>query len=260
MSIKFRKPPINELVIGIYFDREIASLHSEHIGLFWGEVRDDFPKIHRQLPVAPPLLAPQLMLREFYPIMPRFWLEASDASTLMQIQKNAFLFNWRKKDGEYPHFEVVKAAFDKNKKRFLKFLSDELSEAAPKAQLAELTYVNLIERCEYWDGPQDTQKVIPHFGLPVPETPTTEPPDFQQITSQRLAADLTLNTVVGSARSLQDPTKPVLVIEYRATGLLPDADALDIWFNRAHEAIGDCFTKMTNRDIQTTYWQRIDSQ
>jgi uncharacterized protein (TIGR04255 family) len=259
MSIKFKNPPIYELVIGVYFDREINSLRSEHIGLFWGEVRKDFPRIHQQPPVAPPApgLFPQSPIPlEFYP-MPRFWLEASDGSALVQIQKNAFLFNWRKRDSEYPHFEVVKAAFDKNKKCFFKFLSDELSEAEPKAKLAELNYVNLIERCEYWDGLQDTQKVIPRFSLPVPELHQTEPPDFQQITSQRLAADLTLSTTVRSARLAQDQTKPVLMIEYRATGLLPDTDTIDSWLDRAHDAIGDCFTEMTSRDIQETHWQRM---
>jgi hypothetical protein len=46
---------------------------------------------------------------EIYP-MPRFWLEAEDGTILMQIQKNAFLFNWRKREAQYPHYENVKAA------------------------------------------------------------------------------------------------------------------------------------------------------
>jgi hypothetical protein len=149
MSLKFKNPPISELVIGVYFDREIPSLRSEHVGLFWGQVRQDFPNIQQQPIVAAPPLQPfqQIFLSsEFW--MPRFWLEASDGSTLMQIQKNAFLFNWRKRETEYPHFDAVKAAFDKNKKRFFKFLSDELSETEPQAQLAELNYINAIESCE----------------------------------------------------------------------------------------------------------------
>jgi uncharacterized protein (TIGR04255 family) len=199
---------------------------------------------------------PQVFSLDFYP-MPRFWLESVDGSTLIQIQKNAFLFNWRKRDADYPHFDTVKAAFDKNKKGFFKFLADELSEAAPKPQLAELTYINIIEPCGYWSGPQDTAKVIPGFSLAIADSSGLEAPDFHQMTNQRLAADLTLSTTVRSARSVHDPIKPVLVIEYRATGLLPDPDALDKWFERAHDAIGDCFTAMTNVDIQTTYWQPV---
>jgi hypothetical protein len=150
----------------------------------------------------------------------------------------------------------VKAAFDKNKKRFFKFLSDELSEAEPKPQLAELSYVNMIEGCEYWKGPEDTVKVIPRFRLPVHDGSKTESLDFHQGTSQRLAADLTLFTTVRSARLAQAPAKPILIIEYRAIGLLLDTDALDSWFDRAHDAIGHCFTEMTSEDIQKTHWQR----
>ena len=255
MSIKFKNPPISELVIGVYFDREIPSLRSEHVGLFWGQVREDFPNIQQQPLVNAPVRQPfpQQIFISSESWMPRFWLEASDGSTLMQIQKNAFLFNWRKKETDYPHFDAVKAAFNKNKKRFFKFLSDELSEAEPKPQLAELNYVNIIEGCEYWKGPEDTVKVIPRFRLPVGSE--TESPDFDQRTSQRLAADLTLNTTVRSARLAQAPAKPVLIIEYRAIGLLLDTDALDSWFDRAHDAIGHCFTEMTSQDIQKTHWQ-----
>ena len=257
MSIKFRNPPISELVIGVYFGREIASLRSEHVGLFWGQIRQEFPNIQQQPPVvpSPPQSFQQLFISsEFW--MPRFWLEDSDGSTLMQIQRNAFLFNWRKKENDYPHFNAVKGAFDKNKKRFFRFLSDELSEPEPKVQLAELNYINAIESCEYWKGPEDTVKIIPRFSVPVPEGSETEPPNFHQITSQRLAADLVLNTTVRSALLPQAPAKPILIIEYRATGLLPDADELDSWFGRAHDLIGHCFTEMTSQDIQKTYWQR----
>jgi len=51
--------------------------------------------------------------------------------------------------------------------------------------------------------------------------------------------------------------RPVLIFEFRALGLLGAADKseADAWFERAHEAIGDCFTVITNPDIQQRYWQ-----
>jgi uncharacterized protein (TIGR04255 family) len=254
MTVKFKNPPINELVIGVYFEREIPSLRSEHIGLYWSQVRQDFPTIQQQMPVAVP--TQQLFLSFEVTSMPRFWLEAQDGSTLTQIQRNAFLFNWRKKDADYPHFETVKAAFYKNKKHFFKFLLEELNEPEPKIQLAELNYINAIEPCEYWQGLEDTPKILPRFSLAIPEQTGAGSPDFHQITSQRLAPDMTLGTTIRSARSTQAPAKPVLIMEYRATGLLPDDDALDGWFNRAHDAINQCFTEMTNQDIQENHWQR----
>jgi len=121
--------------------------------------------------------------------------------------------------------------------------------------MAELNYVNVIEPCDYWKGPNDTSDVIPRFRLPVPETEEMDPADFQQVTSQRLATDLSLLTTVRTGRSPTDLTKPVLIIEYRAIGLVTDANDIDSWFLSAHEAIGLCFKNMTSADIQKNHWQ-----
>lgn len=259
MSLKFKTPPLNELVIGVYFDLEIPSLRSEHIGLFWGQIRDEFPTISQQVPVSPPYpnFTSMLMGLEFYP-MPRYWLETADGSALMQIQKNAFLFDWRKRAADYPHFETLKATFDKNLQRFLAFISKELNEPVPTIRLAELAYINIIESCEYWRDQRDTAKIIPQFRLPTPVLfEDDDPAEFQQTTGQKLSPDLMLTTTVRSARSTVEPNAPVPVLEYRATGLLTDAAAVNRWFGRAHDAIGHCFTEMTNPDIQKRYWQPV---
>jgi hypothetical protein len=90
---------------------------------------------------------------EMFPL-PRFWIESPNGEMLMQIQRNAFLFNWRKREGNYPHFESVKKSFDRNFALFVNFLEKELSLQSPEIQVAELTYINLIERTDYWSGPR----------------------------------------------------------------------------------------------------------
>lgn len=137
MTVKFRNPPINELVIGVYFARDLHPLRAEHIGLFWSNIRPEFPTIQQQPPVAPPISPGAGVTIEFgapgemFP-MPRFWIELSDGQTLLQIQRNAFLLNWRKKDAGYPHFEVVKKSFDQNFARFVQFLESEFSLPSPE--------------------------------------------------------------------------------------------------------------------------------
>jgi uncharacterized protein (TIGR04255 family) len=263
MKTKYKNPPINELVIGLYFDRDMP-FRSEHVGLFWSSVRDEFPTI-RQQPTVPPVFGTPNVLtfeitgeNEIYP-MPRFWLEAGDGTTLMQLQKNAFLFNWRKRDAAYPHYEMVKAAFDKNFSRFGRFLEKEIGAPQPNLQIAELTYINFIESGEYWRGPQDTGKIFPNFRVAVPENAEVAPPDFNQVTVQRFAPDLGLTTSIRNGRSAQVPNKMVLIFEFRALGLLGGASKgeADSWFERAHETIGNCFTAMTNPDIQQRYWQQV---
>ncbi len=187
--------------------------------------------------------------------MPRYWLESGDGTTLIQIQRNAFLINWRRRNTNYPHFEAVKEFFDNTLHNFIAFLDEELHEPTPRMQLAELTYINAIEPCDYWLSLLDTRKVLPSFSLPVPTNNEFGSADFHQVTIDKFMPDLTLLTTVRSGRTIKDPAKPVLIFELRAIGLITESDRVNDWFRRAHELTGRRFTEMTNPDIQTTYWQ-----
>src|SRR5690554_3197923 len=111
MTIKFENPPINELIIATYFNQLMTNMSSEHIGLFWSRIRREFPKIQQQLPVGgDPLF--DVHGNDVFP-MPRYWFMSDDHANLIQLQKNAFMFNWRRKDSDYPHFdENLKVRFD----------------------------------------------------------------------------------------------------------------------------------------------------
>jgi len=258
MTVKFRNPPINELVIGVYFSRELHPLRAEHVGLFWSSMRSDFPTIQQQPEVVPPIApAPPVVFAttaEMFPL-PRFWIESLNGEMLIQIQRNAFLFNWRKREGRYPHFETVKRAFDKNFALFINFLEKELSLPSPEIQVAELNYINLIENAEYWSGPADTKNVLPSFRLPVEESTEIGPVDFNVTTVQRFSVDLIVTTTIRTG--LKGENQPVLSMEFRGIGPLGASTKVeaDSWFDRAHETIGHSFTKITNPDIQERYWQ-----
>jgi uncharacterized protein (TIGR04255 family) len=262
MNVKYKHPPINELIIGAYFDQPIAPLRSEHVGLFWSEIRTDFPRIQQQPELALPIvgtLAFQIgFTDEPYP-MPRFWLVSEDETILLQIQKNAFLLNWRKRDSEYPHFENVKSSFDKYLDLYSRFLKRELGVDLPNTQIAELTYSNLVESTEYWHDVTDTARLIPAISIPDPGVPIEGKPDFNYLTAYKLASDLSLNVAVRSGRKATEAGKAVLVFELRALGALGAASKkdADAWYGRAHTAIGRCFTTMTNPDIQQRYWQPV---
>ena len=201
MTVKFRNPPINELVIGVYFSRELHALRAEHVGLFWSSIRSEFPTIQQQPVVMSPIVPPGVVvevgvaLGDIFPL-PRFWLESPNGEMLLQIQRNAVLFNWRKKEGHYPHFETVKKSFDRSVALFANFLEKELSLALPEIQVAELNYINVIEGAKYWRGPLDTKNIIPKFRLPVDESTQVGPTDFNVTTIQRFTQDLTIWTVI----------------------------------------------------------------
>lgn len=261
MRVKYQNPPINEVIIGAYFDQPIMSLHSEHIGVFWSQIRSEFPTIQQQPELSLPIVGPNFSIQfgmtdEPYP-MPRFWLSSEDGTILIQIQKNAFILNWRKREGAYPHFDSVKGLFDKYYNTFLSFLRSELQVENVNIQVVELTYSNLIEPGSYWTNALDTPRLLPSLAILDVGVPIEAAPDFNYVTAYRFAPDLTLNVAVRTGRKTTDASKSVLVFELRAVGALGVASKTeaDRWYDRAHDTIGRCFTAMTNPDIQRNHWQ-----
>ncbi len=122
-----------------------------------------------------------------------------------------------------------------------------------------MTYSNLIEAGEYWKDTSDTPLLIPSLSIPDPGMPIEGKPDFNYLTAYKLASDLALNLAVRSGRKATEAGKGVLVLEFRALGALGAANKAeaDVWYIRAHDAIGRCFTAMTNPDIQRQHWQPV---
>lgn len=258
MKTRFENPPINELVIATYFDPPLFTLRNEHVGLFWSRIRSEFPTVEQQAPVGGAEAFQQLS-GEFFP-MPRFWFVAKDEINLIQLQKNAFMLNWRRRDAEYPHFaENLKPAFDKYFRVFEDFAREDAGVQDIKIDLCELTYINTIEACEYWRGPQDTAAVIPSFAIPDAGTEPSATVAFNCSYVYVLSKDLLLRVSIRNGEVTAKPGTPVLILEIKATAQLRQVgkSAADAWFERAHDAIIACFVGMTSKDIQLTYWKAV---
>ena len=92
--------------------------------------------------------------------MPRYWFVADDEISLIQLQKNAFIFNWRRRENnKYPHFNrSIKPDFDRLYSELESFLATDVDAEPISIDLCELTYVNTVEQCDYWTGPGDTSQ------------------------------------------------------------------------------------------------------
>ena len=257
-SIVFENPPINEVVISTYFNPLLSDLRSEHIGLFWEKIRNEFPVVRQQLPVG--IIRPEVSANEPFQ-MPRYWFIADDEITLIQIQKNAFIFNWRRIDDEYPRFyRNIKPTFDKYYGLFSEFVRTELNTAEPTIGLCELNYVNALERCEFWSGPQETATIIPSFSILEPGINFSDSPDFNCNYAYRITTDLQLNINIRNVVKDQQQNELVLIFEIKASGRVGQIakSGTDEWFERAHNAIIECFVGMTSPDIQKRYWKPME--
>lgn len=256
MPVKFENPPISELVISTYFNPILNELRSEHVGLFWSSLKKEFPLISQNVPVGGIEIVAG---SEIFP-MPRFWITSEDEISLIQIQKNAFMFNWRRREHDYPHYDNLKAEFDRHFIQFCDFMSSELDIRNPNIDVCELAYINLVEPCEYWSGPHETKNILPSFSSLDIGCTEGEYPSFNDVSVYKMADDLQLRVAVRSAHSAKNPEIPALVFEIRATGRLGQAQKSDAdkWFDRAHTAIINCFLGMTNPEIQHKYWKPIE--
>jgi uncharacterized protein (TIGR04255 family) len=249
MKIDFERPPINEVSIGMLF-APLLNLKAEHIGLFWSRVRAAFPNSQQMTPIGGVVHLPP----EVFP-MPRFWFIAKDDATLIQVQKNAFLFNWRLREKDYPRFESVFEAFRKHRSTFIQFLKEELNTARIEQAKYQLSYVNLFEDVPYWSGPEDVPKILPSFAFINPGLKGAKPKDLNSITIFQIEDDLSLS--VATRNGVNNATgKMVLILELEASGTHPrfEVEKADGWYHRAHTAISESFVALTNRQIQDQYW------
>lgn len=255
MSMDFKNQPIEEVVVAVYFDPPISALHNAHVGLFWERIRHEYPAV-RQVRIAGPPMEIEPDPSDALFAMPGYRFVSGDGASLIQIQKNAFVFIWsRSESSDYPGFhEGIKPAFDRGYHLFDEFVSLYLNMGKPSISFCELACFNTVEQGEFWRGPEDTRRVVPSFSL---LSCGTEGRNFGFDCSyaREISADLFLDTAVRVVRSVV-PDETSLKIDITARGFLDQASKskADEWFERAHGTVLRCFVNMTNPDIQKRCW------
>jgi len=251
----FRRPPISELVCGIAFNR-LSAFGAPYVGLLWKECFRDFPNPES----APPLLTgatESLSLEELQ--FPRIWFVAADERTLIQVQNDRLLFNWRKRadDDEYPRFDTVFSEFKKHFANFSAFVAANRLGII-EAKRFELTYVNHILVGDGWETFADIGTLFPDLSwrnlkgrfLPTPELmawrATFSLPDKMG----------TLNVSISPGKRTRDK-RDILQMELTAIGHIGgDADSMSRWFSVAHDWIVFGFADLTSEKVQAELWQR----
>ena len=261
MKVRFKNPPINEVVIGAYFDPPLTALRSEHIGLLWARLREEFPAVEQRPPISSAVQSQEDILTfdiEFMP-MPRYWFVSEDEATVIQVQKEVFLLNWRRRNSEYPHYaENLKPGFDRYYRILEEFLKDDVGLERPEIGRCELTYIDMIKPSEYWQGPQDTSNIIRSFSIPDCASAQDTAPVFNCAYRYNVDSNLQLHVTIRSAELVDSLGSPFLYLEFKAFGAPngPEKSDADTWYDRAHEVIVAQFMNMTNEQIQRNLWVR----
>lgn len=167
--VSFDSPPVIEVVLGVQF--QALPMTTPHVGLLWQRYREcGFSRIVEKerlestverFGVTERALVPQLRLLREVPTN-RVWMETPDATELIQVQADRFIFNWRKaaEDSEYPRFGRVLDKFVQAFSVFRNFLS-EIELGSVQINQCEVIYVNHIEPADgVWVKHGELSRVI----------------------------------------------------------------------------------------------------
>ena len=252
MTPSYANSPVSEVVFGVHFE-PVVGLLSPHYGLLWETFREHgFEKL-QELPPVPPSPRPMDAGQTPAPALSRIWFVREDDQQLVQVQRDRLIFNWRKTaaNERYPGFAVVFATFVGHLRRFQTFLrAFELGDVEPLE--FELSYVNHVLPSEVWSELSDVRNVFPDFGF----GGSQEMLEVHWRTMLRLeGVPGIVNTTVRSARRNPD-NQPLLLLELSAKGLSGEPElyqAVDHWFDAAHESLGTIFEQMTSDAIRARW-------
>jgi uncharacterized protein (TIGR04255 family) len=261
----YDNPPVVETFLSVAFN-ELDKWNIPHFGLYWREIRSDYPKFE----ILPPLptaierygaVSPSdegvLELLSQPPV--RCWFIHQSSTRLIQVQNDRFVFNWRKIKPEdiYPRFdEAIRGQFAAEWSRFIAFLKSE-SVTPPTVTQCEIAYINHVPLEDGW---KTYQSLVEGFStgslsggefLPSPENINLHATYLLPEKKGRLHIHLQPAT-----RNIDGKRIVQLTLTVRGCPLptASDAELLE-WFDLGREWIVRGFTDFTSATMHEV-WQR----
>ena len=149
-SPHFVTPPVVETALSVQFTG-LPEWTAVHPGLYYELIRDKYPHVRYEAPIPPIVetfpLAPKAPSFQFttQPELGRVLFTAADGSSLLQLQQNRLVYNWKQANNSdrYPKFQANSEKFLEELSRFDSFCNaQDLGKAIPT--YCEVLYVNHI--------------------------------------------------------------------------------------------------------------------
>jgi len=233
--------------------------------LYWSKIKDKYPTAN----VVPPLefkieeFGKEAKIQQWFEFKlnqapdVRYLYVAEDNSTLVQLQNNKFLRNWRRisPDKEYPSYRVTKPAFVAAWQQFCEFL-DEQKLPKPQVLQCEVTYVNQIDASSGWNA--FTDLIDGMADLPASESSGFFPdPESGGLNVQYLMPENRGRLYASLQHLIKIDTREVLQISLTARGKPLSSDLADVmqWFDLGHEWVVRGFDEITSSKMKEV-WKR----
>jgi uncharacterized protein (TIGR04255 family) len=261
---EYDNPPLTEVVCGVTF-KSLDNFIATHLGILWSLYQPDFPGVEEVAPLASPIeiidgqqLETQMEFTDIPPL-PRQMFISQDGGSIIQVQRDRFIFNWRKLDlaDDYPRYENVFGAFENKLAKFEEFIKNIGMEVLPIQY--ELSYVNQIAEGALWKNIGDLSRIFPHLqskienGLILSEPETINSRISFLLPNKMGRLHITIRT--GARRKFD--SKKLVIFELTARGFNHKSmSEIRKWFDIAREWIVQGFTDLTAEKIQQEKWKR----
>jgi len=257
----FRNPPVMETVLGVQF-APIPDLTGGHIGWYWKSclgsswprlieglfLQDQFERFEQQ----PSWNFPSLQFSVTVPN--RLQIIHEDDDRVIQVQNTRFLYNWRRREDEYPRYRSIYPEFIRHLELFRAFLKTaNLGDLVPNQW--EVTYISHIPQGDLWKSPIDWCKVFPRLFTSANHSDSLRLESMAndwhfEITPQK--GRLHISSKHGR---VQDGGEDVLSLELTARGPLQSGDmkAIESGLDLGHRSIVQTFVALASESA-LNFW------
>ena len=154
LDLSFEAPPLKEVSFSVQFE-PIVGFHIGFLGLIWDAFKSRYPSVETADELAHEIEKFGVISRRSQGIqflekvpVPRVVFVSDDQQYVIQLQKDRFIFNWRKlpdnEDIHYPRYQNLKNRFLDEFQDFNAFLAENHLGSIAFNQV-EFTYVNHID-------------------------------------------------------------------------------------------------------------------
>lgn len=255
---RYKNPPVVEVVSGFVL-QPIQGLRIPHFGLFWHRIRGQYPDAQHAAPLGIDESLPPDPEGGIFP-PPRIWLISKSKDELIQLQRDRFYFNWREgpNKSEYASYDTIFQRFQESWGLYTKFLSD-LALSAPVIRECELTYINHIPTSALGATMKHVADVFVFLGSRETSTgflPSPSPRSVTWASAYELPDEMGRLTVKLHPALRIDTKESIFVLELSAKGLGKETgkEAIEKWFELAHEWIVKGFEDLTSVEFQRRVW------
>ncbi|MDR3658004.1 MAG: TIGR04255 family protein [Mycobacterium sp.] len=167
----FDRPPVVEVAVGVHF-LQLPGLNTVSLVRLVDDLwRDRFPRTIEQ-PLSPPLSPPgrgpmlAFQLKAGSPPI-RLWSLTEDQSTLIQVQHDRLLLNWRKvkDDDPYPRYKRLRGDFAEVWQEFSTYVDYRDDYGVLQPSVAEVSFFNRVPMEGATQIPTFVNALNPHWKL-----------------------------------------------------------------------------------------------